>query len=292
MNLLDMLENRAGQDLTDHIMCYLPDQEHAHRMHLVSKRMHSLVPRNSVPVKFNMRDMANVAVRTRYLQHLDDRIRTVSNVRSFCVHMQNVASAEDANDVLSEFLKLKTRAPRALSGLYLYMPESKTIAHAETLMTAFLSPHTPQSNLGLTGLELSFHDNEEMRAPEFVRRLTQLEHLALQDRHIRLFSAPFQDLVGLKSLVIYALQIAAPGYFCCLPMCVCVWSCARCGPPPEAQKNRGCCNLRKVKTEEEKLHSFETYYVLRVRENKLPCPVPPKTRLAKTGYWKSLEYDE
>jgi len=140
--------------------------------------------------------------------------------------MQNVPSAEDANDVLSEFLKLETRAPRALSGLYLYMPESETIAHAEILMTAFLSPHTPQSNLGLTGLELSFHDNEEMCAPEFVRRLTKLQHLALQDRHIRLFSAPFEDLVGLKSLVIYALQNAATGYFCCLPMCVCVcvWS--------------------------------------------------------------------
>jgi len=43
LNLLDMLENRAGQDLTDHIMCYLPDQENAHRMHLVSKRTIELV---------------------------------------------------------------------------------------------------------------------------------------------------------------------------------------------------------------------------------------------------------
>jgi len=47
----------------------------------------------------------------------------------------------------------------------------------------------------------------------------------------------------------------------------------RCCPPPEAQKNRGCCNLRKVKAEEEKLHSFETYSALREREQAaLPRP--------------------
>jgi len=203
MDLLDMLENSAGQDLTDNIMHYLSGLQHEYWMHLVSKRMHALMPSKSVAVNFDMRVRGgNPGARAQKLQDLDDKLRTISNVRSYCVHIQNMASAQDANDVLSNFLNINTPSPRPLGALFLYMPEVDTPSHANTLLSVFLSPHTPQSNLGLTGLALSFRESTERRAPEFVHRLTTLQHLLLKDAHIGQISEELKDLVHLESLVI------------------------------------------------------------------------------------------
>jgi len=205
MNLLDVLQERAGQDLTDSLMQHLHDREYENMLHLVCMRMHSLAHRSSVNVTLDMAEITDAITQKAYLAKLENDIRLLKNVQSYHVSIRAITSASAAVHCLNEFLRVHTVRPRILSGLDIQLAEVPLPSDAEHLVRDFLVPNSQQANLALwTGLELAFSNTHHTdgAAPDFVRLLTALECLYMKDRNIVQFSPGYHDLRKLKKLSI------------------------------------------------------------------------------------------
>jgi hypothetical protein len=204
MRLMDVLQEGAGQDVTDSLMRHLHDREYENMLHLVCMRMHHLAHHSNVNVTLNMAEMTDLSTQKAYLAKINNDIRLLKNVQSYHVSMRAITSASAAVRCLDEFLRQKTERPRILSGLHiqLVVPLPSDVEH---VLNDFRVLGSQQANPALwTGLELSFSNTDfiDCFAPDFVTFFTALECLSIRDRHVVHFSPGYQDLRNLKKLSI------------------------------------------------------------------------------------------